>query len=243
MFTRLVLFFLHFLFSMVAVSQTETRFAGWSSYVNSIHLKGNWSLQFDFVLRSSDHWRYVQTTMVKPGISYKLNNTITAFAGYNNVRSRVEIGELSTYFTEHQIWEQLFIRHPLFNLLNTLHRPLLEQRFISNPVIKNNRIETESRSFALRLRYLFRNVLPFKKQENFAEGPYACAQQEILLNIGDKSAVNGKTYDQFRVFTGLGYRFSSKFDLESGYLFRDVATRTSTHYHDHIIQLTSIIRL
>ncbi|MGO8055781.1 DUF2490 domain-containing protein, partial [Rhizobium leguminosarum] len=92
--------------------------------------------------------------------------------------------DVSGYASEHQIWEQLFIRHRLFKRLNTLHRPLFEQRFISIPVIKNNNIETEEHSFALRLRYLFRNVLPFKKQENFAKGPYAVAQQEILLNIG-----------------------------------------------------------
>jgi hypothetical protein len=211
--------------------------------VNSIRLKGKWALQFDFVLRTGDEWKYLQTTMIKPGISYKLNETITAFVGYNNVQSRVVIGDVSGYASENQIWEQLFIRHRLFNLLNTLHRPLLEQRFLNIPVKKNNSIETGSHAFALRLRYLFRNILPFKKQENFAKGPYAVAQQEILLNIGDKSAINGKTYDQLRVLTGLGYRFSSKFDLETGYLFRDVATRTSLHFHDHILQLTSILRL
>jgi len=225
------------------VAQVETRSTAWFSSTNSFRLKGKWGLLFDFVLRTGDEWKYLQTMMVKPGISYKLSGSTTAFVGYNNVRSRVVIGDVSGYASENQIWEQLFIRHRLFNRLNTLHRPLLEQRFLNIPVIKNNSIETEGHAFALRLRYLFRNVLPFKKQESFAKGPYAYAQQEILLNLGDKSAVNGKTYDQVRILTGLGYRFSSKFDIESGYLFRDVATRTSLHYHDHILQLTSILRL
>jgi len=229
--------------SVVTIAQVETRSMAWFSSVNSFRLNGKWGLQFDFVLRTGDEWKYLQTMMLRTGISYKLSESTTAFAGYNNVRSRVIIGDVSGYASEHQIWEQLFIRHRLFNLLYTLHRPLFEQRFVSIPVIKNNSIETEDHSFALRLRYLFRNVLPFKKQENFAKGVYAVAQQEILLNIGDKSAVNGKTYDQFRALTGLGYRFSPKFDLETGYLFRDVATRTSLHFHDHILQLTSILRL
>ena len=229
--------------SVVAIAQVETRSAAWFSSVNSFRLKGKWGLQFDFVLRTGDEWKYLQTMMLKPGITYKLSESTTAFAGYNNVRSRVIIGDVSGYATEHQIWEQLFIRHPLFNRLNTLHRILFEQRFISIPIIKNTSIETEEHSFALRFRYLFRNVLPFKQQETFAKGPYVVAQQEILLNIGDKSAVNGKTYDQFRAFTGLGYRFSSKLDLETGYLFRDVSTRTALHFHDNILQLTSILRL
>lgn len=229
--------------SVVAIAQVETRSTAWFSSVNSFRLKGKWGLQFDFVLRTGDEWQYLQTMMLRTGISYKLSESTNAFAGYSNVRSRVVIGDVSGYASEHQIWEQLFIRHRLFKLLYTLHRPLFEQRFISIPVIKNNSIETEDHSFALRLRYLFRNVLPFKKQENFSKGAYVVAQQEILLNIGDKSAVNGKTYDQFRALTGFGYRFSSKLDLETGYLFRDFATRTSLHYHDHILQLTSILRL
>lgn len=229
--------------SVDVVAQVETRSTAWYSALNSIRLKGKWALQLDFVLRTGDEWKYLQTSMIKPGISYKLSESTTAFVGYNNVHSRVIIGDVSGYASENQIWEQLFIRHHLFNRLNTLHRLLLEQRFLNIPVVKNNSIETGEQSFALRLRYLFRNVLPFKKLENFIKGPYAYAQQEILLNMGDKSAVNGKTYDQLRILTGLGYRFSSKFDLETGYLFRDVATRTSLHYHDHILQLSSILRL
>lgn len=195
------------------------------------------------MFRSTDEWQNIQTIMFKPGVNYRFNKTLTAFAGYNNVRSRVTIGTTSGYTTEHQIWEQLFIRHRSFNRLNTLHRPLLEQRFISRAVLKNNIIETDGRQFAMRFRYLFRNQLPFKKQAVFTKGMYAYAQQEILLNLGDKSAVNGKTYDQFRALTGLGYRFSPKIDLEGGYLFRDVATRSSLHYHDHIIQLSCFIRI
>jgi hypothetical protein len=229
--------------SVVVIAQVETRSTAWYSGLTSIRLNGKWGFQFDLVLRTGDEWKYLQTMMLKPGISYKLSGSTTAFVGYNNVQSRVVIGDVSGYASENQIWEQLFIRHRLFNRLNTLHRPLLEQRFLNIPVIKNNSIETGSHAFVLRLRYLFRNVLPFKNLENFVKGTYAVAQQEILLNMGDKSAVNGKTYDQLRVLTGLGYRFSSKFDLETGYLFRDIATRTSLHFHDHILQLTSILRL
>lgn len=231
------------LFSMFSYSQVETRVAAWSSIISTYNLKGKWGLNFDFILRSTDHFEYVQTVMVKPGVNYRFNKTVTAFLGYNNIRSRVGIGTVSGYTTEHQVWQQLFIRHKLFNRINTLHRPLFEQRFISRAIVKNNAIETDGRQFALRLRYLFRNQLPFKKQPTFTKGGYAFTQQEILLNLGDKSAVNGKTYDQFRVLSGLGYRFSPKLDLEGGYLFRDVSTKTSLHYHDHIIQLSSFIRL
>jgi hypothetical protein len=121
---------------MIALAQVETRSTAWYSGLNSIRLNEKWGFQFDLVLRTGDEWKYLQTMMLKPGISYKLSGSTTAFVGYNNVRSRVVIGDVSGYASENQIWEQLFIRHRLFNLLNTLHRPLLEQRFLNIPVIK-----------------------------------------------------------------------------------------------------------
>lgn len=229
--------------SVAGMSQVQNRFTGWLSTINSVQLTKRIGFQFDFSLRSTDQWENIQTIIVRPGISYRLNKTITASIGYSNNRNRINIDEVSGYISEHQVWQQLFIRHRLFNRLNTLHRPLLEERFISNAVVENNSIKTTGRSLALRLRYSFRNVLPFKNKETFNRGPYAYAQQEILLIIANNTVLNGKTYDQFRSVTGLGFRFSPKWDLESGYLFRDLTTKTSVHFHDHIIQVSSFLRL
>lgn len=229
--------------SVAGNGQVQNRFNGWLSTINSFQLTKRIGFQFDFSLRSADQWQNVQTIIVRPGISYRLNKAITASIGYSNNRNQINIDEVNGYISEHQVWQQLFIRHLLFNKLTTLHRPLLEERFISNTVVENNSIKTSGRSFALRFRYSFRNVLPFKNQETFSRGPYAYAQQEILLIIANNTAINGKTYDQFRAVTGLGFRFSPKWDLESGYLFRDLATKTSAHFHDHIIQVSSFLRL
>ncbi len=228
---------------VTGMGQVQSRFNGWLSIINSVQLNKRIGFQFDFNLRSTDQWENIQTIIVRPGISYRLNKIVTASIGYSNIRNRINIDEASGYISEHQVWQQLFIRHRLFNRLNTLHRPLLEERFVGNAVVENNSIKTNGRSLALRLRYLFRNVLPFINNETFSRGPYAFAQQEILLIIVNNSVINGKTFDQFRSATGLGYRFSPKWDLESGYLFRDLTTKTSAHFHDHIIQVSSFLRL
>ena len=122
-----LLFVLCCLLSEMIFAQVETRSGGWSNFVGTLHIKGNWSVNLDLVLRTSDQWQYIQTAMVKPGINYRFSNLITAFLGYNNVHSRVTIDQVSGYITEHQVWQQLFIRHKLFNRLNTLHRPLVEE--------------------------------------------------------------------------------------------------------------------
>lgn len=243
MYKKLLLLFLIAFASFNGICQVQNRFAGWLSMVNSIQLNKKFGLQVDISLRSSDQWEHIQTLILRSGISFRLNPKTTAILGYSNILNRTTIDNVSGYISEHQVWQQLFIRHLLFNRINTLHRPLLEERFISNNVIENNSIKTESRSFALRFRYSFRNVLPLKAQKTFIRGPYAFCSQEILLNIKNKSAVNGKIYDQFRAVTGLGFRFSPKWDLEFGYLFRDIATKTSAHFHDNIIQIGSILRL
>lgn len=237
-----------FLFTFLVVystvhSQTQNRFATWFSSNNAIHLRGKWGLQFDMSIRSSDQLVYLQTILLRPGLSYRLNNSVTLLAGYNHVLSRNTIDNISGYLTEHQLWQQAFIRHRLFNRLNTLHRPLIEERFITSPYVSNNSIKTNGHPFVMRIRYLLRNVLPFKREAAFYRGSYAFAQQEILLNIGKVDRLNGKNFDQFRAAAGLGYRFSPKFDLEAGYLYRDIATRTSVHFHDHIVQIGSFLRL
>ena len=70
--------------------------------------------------------------------------------------------------------------------------------------------------FANRFRYFNRAIISLKKQKPFVKGAFAAVQNEVFLNIGDKSAVNGKFFDQNRLYLAAGYRFSPKFDGEIG---------------------------
>ncbi len=243
MIKRGFLLFLVINFTTRSISQVQNRFAAWVGSTNSLLLNKKWGLQLDLSFRSNDQVKNFQTIIIRPGISYRFNKTLTGLIGYSNNINRTIIGEVSGYPTEHQVWEQLFIRHRSFKRLHTLHRPLLEERFISNPVLENNEIKTAGRSFAVRFRYLFRNMLPFSNKEVFTKGVYMFASQELFLIVVNKENLNGKTFDQFRSVTGFGYRFSPKWDIEAGYLYRDLATRSSVHFHDHIIQMSSFIRL
>lgn len=236
---------LHLILSLIALqsmSQNDDRSGGWFSALNSFRIKGNWGWQTDINIRSTDRWHHFNTLMMRNALSYRFNKKLTVLNGYTYTLSRVVMGDFSGYTAEHQVYQQAFFRHRIGRMY-TLHRPMLEERFLSRNVVKDKEVVTDGRMFSTRLRYLLRNVLPLKNEPAFNKGWYGVTQQEIMLITTNRSAVNGKTYDQFRAFGGLGYRFSPVFDLEAGYLYRNLATKTSLHYHDHLLQLTTFLRL
>ena len=223
-------------------AQVENRRAGWFTSTSSIRIKNKWGAQIDLISRTTDEWKNLQIFIVRAGLSYRFSDKLTAIVGFNNNHSRVTVNTTTGYVNEFQVWQQLFIRHRLGPLF-TVHRPLLEERFIPVTAVRNNKIEVDDKKFGLRARYLLRNQLPFKARKTFTKGLYAVTQQEIMLNIGDNDFANNRIFDQFRWFTGMGYRFSHKMDLETGYLYRSQATRSSLTFHDHVWQLTMFLRL
>jgi hypothetical protein len=132
--------------------------------------------------------------------------------------------------------------HPVaFTTLN--HRFRLEQRFISKSAAINNSLETYGNNFANRFRYFFRDIVPFNGKKNFTKGAFAGLQNEIFINIGDKSSVNKKYFDQNRAYLALGYRFSRELDVEIGYLNQYISGLNQAFSNNHNIQFALYIRL
>src|SRR5690606_14308321 len=107
---------------------------------------------------------------------------------------------------------------------------------------RNNEIVKTDYDLAHRARYFIRNILPINKTEQFSEGPFVALQNEVFLNVGNKSAVNGKTFDQNRLYLAAGYRFSKQFDLEVGYLNQYVSRRNAPAAKVHAAQLATYLR-
>jgi hypothetical protein len=68
-------------------------------------------------------------------------------------------------------------------------------------------------------------------------------QNEVFVNIGDKSAVNGDIFDQNRAYGAPGYRFSSRFDAEMGYLNQYINGRNDAFSNNPIVQMAVYTRL
>jgi hypothetical protein len=149
---------------------------------------------------------------------------------------------VSGYSPEHRIWEQLIINHNLA-FVPVQHRFRLEQRFIGNHHVENGEFKNDGNRFANRFRYFNRSIIPFNGSKPFTHGIFGVLQNEIFLNLGDKSGVNGKFFDQNRLYLAMGFRFSPKFDIDAGYLNQYISHANKTIGNGHILQVATYLRL
>jgi len=236
----LLLISINLLSSKAVVAQTQ--FQGWVASFNTFTLKKPLSLHFDAQLRSTDQVKQVQTLLLRSGLNYHITKNMIVTAGYAFISNRRVVATVSGYAPEHRIWEQFIIQHPVWHT-SLSHRFRLEQRFISRSYVANNELKNSGNTFAQRLRYFGRSVVPLSTKKPFKKGPFAALQNEVFVNIGDKSAVNGKFFDQNRAYLALGYRLKTSFDAEIGYMNQYISGRNGTFTNNHILQVAGYLRL
>jgi len=235
-----ILFLLLVSFFSKLVAQSQ--FSGWAAVFSTIKTGEKTSFHTDVQLRSTDEWKKAQTFLFRPGINFHLNKTVILSAGYAYISNRRTISNVSGYATEHRIWQQLLINHKLKNIFVS-HRFRTEQRFIEKSIVVNNLLESDGYVTAHRFRYFTRSILPLKKQETFSKGLFAALQNEVFVNIGNNDNVNGKFFDQNRLYLAAGYRLNSSADLEIGYMNQYVSGSGSQKTRNHILQLAGYLRL
>ena len=97
--------------------------------------------------------------------------------------------------------------------------------------------------YANRFPYFIRNLLPFKQQKTFSHGMFAALQNEVIVNIGNTANVNGKFFDQNRLYLAMGYRLHSSFDLETGHLNQYISGRNRAFRNNRVWQVAGYLRL
>ncbi len=223
-------------------SLAQTQFSGWTGIFSMVKTGKKTSLHTDVQWRSTDNIRGTQTLLLRPGINFHLNKKVILTAGYAYISNQRTIGDVTGYAPEHRIWEQLIINHKV-RTAAVSHRFRLEQRFISKTVVVNNELEHDGSLPAHRFRYFIRNIVPLKKQSSFKKGAFAALQNEIFVNIGNNDNVNGKFFDQNRLYLAAGYRLGEKADLETGYMNQYVSGSGTRITNNHIFQLAGYLRL
>lgn len=140
------------------------------------------------------------------------------------------------------------------------HRLRLEQRYLPKHHPEGNELVRDGHREAHRLRYFFRGIIPLSAQPDqsaragsvtggpakpaaFTKGFFAAVQNEIFFNLGDRSAVNGKLFDQNRMLLAGGYRLNKQFDMELGYMNQYISGAGSNTTNNHIVQLATYLRL
>ncbi len=237
-------FFSFFLLALVgsATAQAQVQQSGWLASFNTFKLKNKWSLHFDAQVRSSDNLKQVQTLLLRPGLNYHINKKLTATGGYAYIPNRRTVEGVNDYLAEHRIWEQVVYSHKIKTVAAS-HRLRFEQRFLPQAIRVADKLETDHYLPAYRLRYFTRHVLPLQRQPVFNQGWFAALQDEVFVNTGNKTAVNGHFFDQNRLYLAVGYRLpATKIDLEAGYMNQYSKTRTS-FVNNHIAQIAVYKRL
>ncbi|WP_300599362.1 DUF2490 domain-containing protein [Niabella sp.] len=210
MIARILLFLLFSTVPAAVYCQTRYEQTGWAAWFNNTKLNKKWGLYFDIQARTYDNWNGIRNILLRPGINYYITPNQTATVGYLYTPTFPAPGVADgRTLTEHRIWEQYTVSHPVFT--GTLsHRFRLEQRFIGRQ---------DRDIFSQRLRYFFRDVQPLARTENgFKKGPFVAIQNELFFNLQNNDQLNGSFFDQNRAYIALGYRASPKFDIEAGYL-------------------------
>lgn len=246
---KLILFMTSVLFSSIRAS-CQTQFSAWLADFNTVRINNKFSVHTDFQLRSTDQVGNIQTLLLRGGLNYHISKRFIVTGGYAFIHNRREINEITGYANEHRLWEQLIFNHAVvFGQGNRLrqgtmqHRLRLEHRFIPLLSVVDGELQRDGDIYATRLRYFFRNVTPLTAWSTTGSAPFLAIQNEFFLNIGDKSPVNQKSFDQNRLYLALGYRFNKKFDLEAGYMNQYVKGRGKAFTNNHIVQIATYLRL
>jgi len=196
--------------------------SGWLASFNTFSLSNKWSLHLDVQLRSTDELSQVQTILFRPGINYHLNKKQVLTAGYAYIPNRYVSAADNELIAEHRLWQQFIQLQPV-KKLSIQHRFRFEERFIPKPAVDNEGLYADEYSFATRFRYFVRSVIPLTSQTGaFEKGIFTALQNEVFLNATNQNAVNGKTFDQNRLYIALGYRLVKQFDIEAGYMWQFV---------------------
>lgn len=212
-------------------------FGFWGAWFNNVKFSERWGMNNDIQLRLGEDWRINPSFLVRPGINYYISDKQTASIGYATTLAadQLYLGA-PLHFTEQRIWQQYIINGSVLHV-PTQHRFRLEQRFLRSE---------DGVDFSQRIRYFIRGIIPLASplKRSFVKGPFVALQNELFFHLQNNAAVNGKFFDQNRAYASLGYRFSSKYDLEIGYLNQFLLTDASRpNGITHLVQMAFYSRL
>lgn len=210
-----------------SIAQEHT-FNSWLAWFNNIKFNEKWGMNHDIQFRGSSNWSNHSMLLIRPGVNYYLNERHTAALGYAVTLVTHELAADSRRLTEHRIWQQYIISGTILGV-PVQHRFRLEQRFLKRP---------DETAFAQRARYFIRSVLPLRTHSGspFRRGLFMSLQNELFFNFHNQKATNGKWFDQNRAYASLGFRFSEKYDFETGYLNQFLMRKSTPHSMTHTWQ-------
>lgn len=215
-----IILFSFFLFTssyIMAQSNGENELGVWYMYA------GNFKVAEKYTIKSTIHSRMfnvgddLQQLLVRHGLNYKINNTLSATLGHAYLLTDTTFDESGGGFHEHRIYEDFNIKHQISDL-GFAHRLMLEHRFLPSTTRHWLRYQLSlshpiSEKWAT---YLFDEIFFNFDGESFAQnwlglGLKYKLSDKVLLNAGyQKITMNTSNFDRLRFGVALNFDFRKK---------------------------------
>lgn len=180
---------------------------GWAAWFNNAAINEHFGIVSDVQLRSRDEWAGPRNLLIRPGLSWYVKPGQTLSAGYAYIGTFNRDAEDAV---EHRIWQQ-WVSSYRIERLNVSQRFRLEQRFIGRPGAPD--------VYSDRFRWFARAQLPLSASNGaFTQGAFLAFQNEAMVNLSGRDALNAPLFDQNRAYIAYGWRLNKTADIEIGYL-------------------------
>lgn len=179
----------------------------WFSDFVKVDLNSKFAFYFDLSLRGSDWAEKWSQQIVRPGVTYKLNDRIGISIGIAYIRQYSG----SVVRAEYRPWQQVYFSDNL-GRIKIAHRVRTEQRFIQK-VVDNKAINEYS--YNNRYRYQLNVQIPLNKTQLTENTLYIGFSDEVMINSGREIVYNH--FDQNRLSVGLGFKVSDKLNFFVSY--------------------------
>lgn len=186
----------------------------WLGYFNQTRLTNKFGFWFDGHLRSTNN--FVDNWLVgiaRLGLTYYVNDHVKLTAGYAYINHFPADGHKNISQPEHRPWQQVQW-HTNSKKIKLMQWLRTEQRFRQK--IKSDDELADGYNFNYRFRYNFALFVALGKKNFEPNSLCFIFNDEIHVNLGKEITYN--TFDQNRLFLGLGYQLSKHAQLQLGYM-------------------------
>jgi hypothetical protein len=197
----------------IAQKHTQKLQQVWGAYFNQTRFSNKWGMWLDVQLRTKDDFvKDFSQLLVRPGITYYVNDNIKLTAGYAHFWFYPADNHNKVTQPEHRPWQQVqWITK--YNRNRTVQALRLEERYRRK--ILNDSTLADGYSFNYRFRYNFSWQIPLSKQVKKGAWSFVLGN-EIFINFGKQ--ITNNYFDQNRFFTGFAYSTNATDNLQFGYM-------------------------
>ena len=195
---------------------TSNQNNAWVLYTGNHKISEKFGIHTEYQWRRADFFNDWQQSLLRVGLDYHCNSTISFTAGYASILS-YKYGEqpISNEITENRIWEQINL-NAKYGRFDMQHRYRMEQRLIDNWSNSSGEFIKGKDDYRNRVRYRIMMNVPLSRKEMSNNTLFLNVNDELFLGFG--KGISKNILDQNRFIAALGWRFNPNFNLQVGYL-------------------------